>query len=244
MEALFSVENLLALLTLTGLEIILGIDNVIFIALISGALPPHQRQKARVVGLSIAFVLRILLLFTAAWIIGLTKPFITLFGFGISGRSLLLIIGGGFLVVKAFMEIREMFDVEDHTPEAPKPIHSFKAAIIQIIFIDIILSFDSIITAVGITDQLGIIIIAIIITIFVMLLSAKPIGDFISAYPSVKVVALMFILLLGVFLMLAGVDIDIPKAYLYFSMGFSMTVEIINILHSRKLGTARGGKKS
>lgn len=241
METLFSIENALSLATLTGLEIILGIDNVIFIALTAEALPKHQRQKARIIGLSIAFFFRILLLFTAAWIIGLTEPFVTIFGFGISGRSLLLIVGGGFLVVKAMMEIWEMFDENEHSPEMPKRVHTFKSAIIQIIFIDIVLSFDSIITAVGITRHLEIIIIAIIITIIVMLFSAKPIGEFIHKYPSIKVVALMFILLLGVFLMLAGVDIDIPKGYLYFSMFFSMIVEIINILHAQKHQKPRGG---
>jgi predicted tellurium resistance membrane protein TerC len=236
MDTIFTLNNILNLTTLTGLEIVLGIDNVIFIALLVHHLPTKDRTKVRVFGLSLALILRVLLLFAASWMIGLTKPIFTLFSFPFSGRSILLIGGGLFLVVKSILEIIELFDEHEDAvkPNASNGNEKFWKIVAQIIFIDLVLSFDSVITAVGMTNNLPIIIIAIVIAMIVMLFSSKPIGDFMYAHPSVKVIALAFILLVGVLLVAGGFDIEIPKGYLYFSMFFAMFVEIINILLAKK----------
>lgn len=242
MESFFAAENLLTLLTLTGLEIVLGIDNVIFIALLVEHLKGRERVKARFIGLSLALILRIILLFGASWIIGLTQPLFTIFTMPFSGRSLLLIIGGLFLVVKSILETRQLFneetkDTSETISSAKENKHAqkkFRSIITQIIFVDLILSFDSIITAVGMTNNLPVIIIAIFIAIGTMMISAKPIGNFIYQNPSIKVIALAFIFLVGVLLVGNGFNIDIPKPYLYFAMFFCMGVEIINILLRKK----------
>lgn len=236
MESIFTLSNLLNLTTLTGLEIILGIDNVIFIALIVQHLPPHERSKARFIGLSLALILRVVMLLGVSWVIGLKEPLFELFGFDFSGRSLMLLSGGLFLIIKPIMEIVEMFqgDHGPHVHTSAEKRKSFMNVIIQIIFIDLVLSFDSVITAVGMTNNIPIIITAIVIAMAVMLLSAKPISDFISTYPSLKVIALAFIMLVGVVLVAAGFDIEIDKTYLYFSMFFSLSIEVINILLNKK----------
>ncbi|MGB4191921.1 MAG: TerC family protein [Rickettsiales bacterium] len=227
---LFTTQALLNLFTLTGLEIILGIDNVIFIALLVQHLEPKRRNKARIMGLSLALIMRVLMLLGATWIMKLTDPLFHLFSFPMSGRSLLLIFGGLFLVIKTILEIKEMFHPDDnqHQNNAQKESRYLKI-ISQIIFIDIILSFDSIITAVGISDNFVIMVIAIVIAMIVMIVASKSIGDFIYNNPSIKVVALAFIGFLGLILVLAGFDIEINKAYLYFSMLFAGIVEVINI---------------
>jgi len=228
MEFLTS-EALLNLFTLTGLEIILGIDNVIFIALLVQDLKGKERIKARTIGLSIALVARILMLFTATWIMQLTKPLFTIFTFEFSGRSLLLIIGGAFLVIKSILELMELFNLKEESKQNSDKQTNFFKIIGQIIFIDIILSFDSIITAVGISNDLTIMIIAIIIAMIIMLIASNPIGEFIYANSSIKVLALAFITMVGVMLILNGINIEFDKAYLYFAMFFSGTVEVINI---------------
>jgi predicted tellurium resistance membrane protein TerC len=234
METILSTEGILNLFTLTGLEIILGIDNVIFIALLVHTLPARERFKARVIGLSLALILRVLMLFGAAWIIKLTAPLFTLFGFDFAGRNLLLILGGLFLIGKSALEVLELFQEVPIDPEAQDQPSKYWQVIMQITFIDLILSFDSIITAVGMTSNLYVIITAIFIAIIVMLFSAKPIGDFIYKYPSVKVIALAFIAMVGVMLVSNGFNFEFPKGYLYMTMVFSMFVETINILLAKK----------
>ena len=229
----FNTEALLNLFTLTGLEIILGIDNVIFIALLVQHLENNLRQKARFIGLSLALIIRILMLFCATWIMKLTKPLFTLLSLDISGRSLLLIIGGLFLVIKGILELMEMFSQDHQDPKKSKET-KFLKIISQIIFIDIILSFDSIITAVGISNELPIMVIAVVISMIVMLISSSKIGDFIYTNPSIKVLALAFIILIGIMLTLNGFDIYIDKAYLYFAIFFSSIVEAINLRLRKK----------
>jgi predicted tellurium resistance membrane protein TerC len=224
----FNTEALLNLFTLTGLEIILGIDNVIFIALLVQHLEKNLRKKARFIGLSLALIFRIIMLFCATWIMKLTKPLFTIFSFDVSGRSLLLIIGGLFLVVKGALELIEMFKKDHQGPKESKETKFFKI-ISQIIFIDVILSFDSIITAVALTNELSIMIIAVVIAMIIMLISASKISKYIYENPSIKVLALAFIIMVGVLLTLNGFDIYIDKAYLYFAIFFSSTVEAINL---------------
>ncbi len=227
---LFTSYNILNLFTLTGLEIVLGVDNVIFIALLVRHLQGRQRKKARLIGLSLALIFRVLMLFGATWIMQLTQPLFTIVSFEISGRDILLIIGGMFLVVKSIMELVELFYEEESAKEAQHSTECrYMKIISQIIFIDIILSFDSIITAVGISNELPVMVIAVVIAMIVMLLASEPIGKFIYANPTIKVLALAFIAFLGVMLVLAGVDIEINKGYLYFSMLFAGIVEVINI---------------
>jgi predicted tellurium resistance membrane protein TerC len=231
---LFS-ESFLDLFTLATLEVVLGIDNVIFIAIIIQSIPQKLRLKARMIGLSLAFLLRVVMLFGASWIIKLTQPLFTIHNFAFSGRNLLLLIGGIFLIIKSILEIIEMFtaaeSLDDNAAVSKK---KYWKCITQIIFIDLILSFDSIITAVGITDNLLIIIIAIMFAIFVMLASAGPISNFIYKFPSIKIVALCFIALVGVMLICNGLDIVFPKAYLYITMIFSLVIETLNIMLYKK----------
>jgi predicted tellurium resistance membrane protein TerC len=236
MEAFFTLPNILNLITLTGLEIILGIDNVIFIALLVEPLAPKLRNTVRLYGLSLALILRVIMLFGVSWIIGLTKPLFTIFSFPLAGRNILLIVGGLFLIIKTIHEFMEMFSKENE--KAITPVSAQKKLlniIIQIIFVDLILSFDSVITAVGMSpDNITVIIVAVVISMVIMLISSKPIGDFIYAYPSIKVIGLSFIALVGIMLVANGFNINVPKAYLYFAIFFSSTVETINILLSKK----------
>ena len=224
----FTIDGLLNLFTLTGLEIVLGVDNIIFIALLVQNLQGKIRVRARIIGLALALVIRIIMLSGATWMMKLTEPLFSLLSFHFSGKSLLLIIGGLFLVVKSIKELLQLFSKEpDHSIVSPKK--EYFNVILQIIFIDVILSFDSIITAVGISSDMPIMVTAIMIAILVMLIAAEPVGKFIYANPSIKVLALAFIGFLGVFLALAGVDIEIDKGYLYFSMLFAGLIEVINI---------------
>lgn len=227
------------LLTLSGLEVILGIDNVIFIALIVQTLPPNIRNSTRILGLSIALILRILMLFGVSWIMSLNYPLFSLFDFTFTGKTLMLIGGGGFLIIKSMLELKEMFVTPKHRLNVSEKEAKYWKAIMQIVFIDLVLSFDSIITAVGIAgNNLTIIIIAIVVAMIIMLFASKPIGDFIAKYQSLKVIALAFILLVGIFLVAGGLGIDIPKAYLYFAMFFSLGIESINILLQRQKSKA------
>ena len=235
MDALLSLPGLLNVMTLTGLEIVLGIDNVIFIALIVLHLPVPSRGKVRFIGLSVAMMLRIMMLLGISWVIGLREPLFHMFGLAFSGRSMMMLSGGGFLIVKPLLELREMFRVEDgHQKTRAEKKKTALMVMIEIIFIDLILSFDSILTAIGLTTNLISIVVAIFIAMLVMLVAAKPIGDFIASYPSIKVMALVFILLVGVLLVASGFAIEVDKTYLYSAMGFSLLIEIITIRLQKK----------
>jgi predicted tellurium resistance membrane protein TerC len=228
MDAFFTSSGLLALITLTFLEIVLGVDNVIFISILSSKLPRSQQSRARRMGLLAALGTRILLLLSLVWIVRLTAPFFYVFGRPISGRDLILIGGGLFLLAKATIEIHERLEGEEGQSSARvRP--SFAAVIIQIAMLDIVFSLDSVITAVGMADEIAIMVTAVILAVGVMMFSAGPISSFINRHPTVKVLALSFLLLLGVSLVGEGLGMRIPKGYIYFAMGFSVVVEAINL---------------
>jgi predicted tellurium resistance membrane protein TerC len=228
MDALLTADGLLALVTLTFLEIILGVDNVIFISILSSKLPRAQQAKARRVGLAGAMVMRILLLLGIAWVIRLTAPLFTVFGEAISGRDLILIAGGLFLLGKATLEIHDGLEGgEGH--QSTKVVPTFGAVIFQIMLLDMVFSLDSVITAVGMVDELWVMVTAVIVSIGIMMLSAESISAFVNQHPTVKMLALSFLLLIGMSLLLEGFDHHIPKGYIYFAMGFSVFVEMINL---------------
>ncbi len=222
----------LALGTLTLLEIILGIDNIIFLSLIVAKLPQHQQALARRLGLSAAMLMRLGLLASIAWVIHLTEPLFELFGKAVSWRDIILLSGGLFLVWKASKEIHGAF--EDNEQQENNNSSSFSAAIIQIMLLDIIFSLDSVITAVGLSDHLFIMMAAVIISVGVMMSAAQPIGNFVNLHPSVKMLALAFLILVGFTLMLEGFHVHIPKGYIYFAMFFSISVEVLNLLQQKK----------
>lgn len=220
----------IALLTLASLEIVLGIDNIIFISILVGRLPESQRQSARMIGLGLAMAMRILLLLSLAWIMKLTEPLFTVFAQEISGRDLILLIGGLFLVAKSTHEIHHAMTptAEDESKENVKKA-GYAAILAQIAVLDIVFSLDSVITAVGMVDNIQVMVIAIIIAVGVMMFAARPIGDFVDAHPTLKVLALSFLILIGVTLIAESLDFHIPKGYIYFAMAFSVVVEMINI---------------
>ncbi len=223
-----SAEGWIALATLTVLEIVLGIDNIIFISILAGKLPPADRARARRVGLSLAMIIRILLLLSITWVMGLTAPLFAVLGQEISGRDIILIVGGLFLLGKSTLEIHEKLEgVEGHG--SAKVVASFAAVIVQILLLDIVFSLDSVITAVGMADDVAVMILAVIIAVGVMLVSAGTISEFVDRHPTVKILALSFLLLIGVSLMAEGFDQHIPKGYIYFAMAFSVFVEMINL---------------
>ena len=227
-DAFLTPDGLVALVTLTFLEIVLGVDNVIFISILAGKLPGDQQQKARQIGLLAAMGMRILLLFSIAWIVRLTAPLFTVAAHEISGRDLILMGGGLFLLAKATLEIHERLEGEEgHSSARVAP--SFGAVIFQIMLLDIVFSLDSVITAVGMADELSIMVAAVVISVAIMMVSAKPISDFVSRHPTVKVLALSFLLLIGLSLVGEGLEMHIPKGYIYFAMGFSVFVEMINL---------------
>jgi predicted tellurium resistance membrane protein TerC len=228
MDAFLTSAGLLALVTLTFLEIVLGVDNVIFISILSSKLPPADQPRARRTGLLAAMVMRILLLLSIAWIIRLTAPLFSIFGRDISGRDLILIGGGLFLLAKATLEIHERLEGDqNHGPARVAP--SFGAVIAQIMLLDIVFSLDSVITAVGMADELSVMIAAVVLAVGVMMFSAEPISAFVSRHPTIKVLALSFLLLIGVSLIGDGLGMHVPKGYIYFAMGFSVFVEMINL---------------
>jgi predicted tellurium resistance membrane protein TerC len=228
MDALLTADGLIALVTLTFLEIVLGIDNVIFISILSSKLPAHDQARARRTGLLAAMLMRIALLSLIAWIIRLTAPLFTVAGQPISGRDIILIGGGLFLLGKATVEIHERIEGESpHAPERTAP--SFGAVIVQIMLLDIVFSLDSVITAVGMADDIAVMITAVVLAVAVMMVSAGPISTFVNHHPTVKVLALSFLLLIGVSLVGDGLGMHIPKGYIYFAMGFSVFVEMINL---------------
>lgn len=228
MDVFFTSSGLLALITLTFLEIVLGVDNVIFISILSSKLPGSQQGSARRTGLLAAMGMRILLLLSVVWIIRLTAPLFNVLGRPISGRDLILIGGGLFLLAKATIEIHERLEGEEGHRSARVP-PSFAAVIIQIALLDIVFSLDSVITAVGMADEIAIMVTAVILAVAVMMLSAGPISSFVNRHPTIKVLALSFLLLIGVSLIGEGFGMHIPKGYIYFAMGFSVFVEMINL---------------
>jgi predicted tellurium resistance membrane protein TerC len=233
MDAFLSVDGLIALVTLTVLEVVLGIDNVIFISILAGKLPDHQQKRARRVGLLGAMLMRIGLLLSLAWVIRLTAPLFTVLGQEISGRDLILIVGGLFLLAKATMEIHEKLEGEDgHRAARVAP--SFGGVIAQIMALDIVFSLDSVITAVGMADDLWVMVTAVVLAVGIMMVSAEGISRFVMQHPTIKVLALSFLLLIGVSLVAEGFDQHIPKGYIYFAMGFSVFVESINLRVRRK----------
>lgn len=230
-------DLILSFVTLTLLEIILGIDNLIFISLVTYKLPLKVRNQARIFGLTLALVIRILMLFTLSWIMTLTDPLFYLGGIGFSFKNFLLLSGGLFLIVKSGFEIFEsVFVKEDHHEKdnKKKTYHSLMAAILQITLIDFIFSFDSIITAVAMTNDLPIMISAIIIAMIIMLVSSESISKFLTDYPSLKIVALAFIFMVGIILLADGFSMHISKSYLYFSLFFTLTIETLNIIARKK----------
>ena len=228
LSEIMTIQGLGSLVSLTGLEIVLGIDNLVFIALIIQHLPGKTREQARRVGLSLALGLRIMLLFSIAWLLSLNKPFLSPMGHDFSGKDILLILGGLFLFYKSVGGVNEMFDSAEEQAERRKHA-SLTGTIIQIMFIDLVFSFDSVITAVGLTKNIPIIIVAMTIAMFIMLLFTGFVSDFIAKYPTLKVLAISFILLIGVILIAEGFGYHIPRGYVYFAMGFSCLTEALNI---------------
>jgi predicted tellurium resistance membrane protein TerC len=228
-----SPEILIALATLTFLEIVLGVDNIIFISILSGKLPPAQQPKARRLGLLMAMGTRILLLFSLAWVIKLTAPLFTVMSQEISGRDLILIIGGLFLLAKSTHEIHDRLEGEEGHASA-RAASSFMSVLVQIALLDIVFSLDSVITAVGMVDQVSVMVTAVVISVAVMMLAAEPISAFVHRHPTVKMLALSFLLLIGMSLVAEGFDHHIPKGYVYFAMGFSVFVEAINLRVRKK----------
>ena len=237
MAWLSSPEAWIALFTLVILEIVLGIDNIIFISILAGKLPREQQNRARVVGLAAAMVTRILLLVSLKWVIGLTQPLFAIdlssllhteFRKEVSGRDLILLMGGLFLIGKSTFEIHDKMEVEQEEGSNRKA-KSFVSIIIQIMFLDIVFSLDSVITAVGMADDIGVMVTAVVISVLVMMAFAKPVGNFVDRHPTVKMLALSFLLLIGFSLVAEGMHFHVPKGYIYFAMFFSMFVELLNL---------------
>ncbi|MFQ5401215.1 MAG: TerC family protein [Anaerolineae bacterium] len=231
---LFTAENIVALLTLTALEIVLGIDNVIFVAIMAGKLPQHQRDTARRLGISLAVVTRILLLLAITWIMKLTDPLFSLFGHNISGRDLILLAGGLFLIAKSTFEIHEKLEVEDKAHDAAAARATLVSVVIQVIMIDVVFSLDSVITAIGISGVLAVMIPAVVMAAGVMLFAAGAIGRFVEQHPTMKMLALSFLILIGAVLVIEGWNAEAAhelslKNYAYFAMAFSFSVEILNM---------------
>jgi predicted tellurium resistance membrane protein TerC len=223
-----SAETLVALATLTFLEIVLGIDNIIFISILSGKLPKARQASARRIGMLLAMGTRILLLFSLSWVIKLTSPLFALWSHELSGRDLILIVGGLFLLFKATHEIHGRLEGEDEHGAA-RQTASFASVLAQIALLDIVFSLDSVITAVGMVDELSVMIVAVVISVLIMMAAAEPISHFVHRHPTVKMLALSFLLLIGFSLLLEGFEYHIPKGYIYFAMGFSVFVEMINL---------------
>lgn len=233
MEEFFSAQTLIALATLTALEVVLGIDNVIFIAILSAKLPPSQQDKARLTGIALAVITRILLLFSITWIMRLTAPLFTIFGNDISGRDLILLVGGLFLIGKSTFEIHEKLETEDHDRTA-KVHATFASVVAQIVIIDIVFSLDSVITAVGISGDLRVMVPAVLVAAVVMLVFSGPIAHFVERHPTFKILALSFLILIGALLVIEGWNPEIVhqyhlRNYIYFAMAFAVVMELINM---------------
>lgn len=228
MELLSNPDVWIAFLTLCALEIVLGIDNIIFISILTSRLPQEQQAKARQIGLSLAMIMRVGLLFSISWLMQLTAPLFTVAGNELSGRDLILLLGGLFLMYKSVKEIHAKVEDADKTNEKGKKL-SFSSVITQIILVDLIFSLDSVITAVGMVEHIEVMIAAVIVSVGVMMLAAAPISNFVNRHPAVKILALAFLIMIGVALVGESLDFHIPKGYIYFAMAFSVAVEFINI---------------
>ncbi|OCX43713.1 hypothetical protein A7X81_03035 [Campylobacter ornithocola] len=233
-EWIFSVDAWVVLLTLTALEIVLGIDNIIFLAILVSKLPPEHRDKGRILGLAFAMITRILLLLSLFWVMKLVAPLFSILGNEISGRDLVLLLGGLFLIVKSIKEIKESIMHQEESQSNIKISNKLWVVVAEIAVIDIVFSLDSVITAVGIAQDIEIMIIAVIVAVLVMLFASKPIADFVEKYPSIKILALAFLVMIGFVLVCESFDIHIDKAYIYTAMAFSLVVEILNIVSQKK----------
>jgi predicted tellurium resistance membrane protein TerC len=234
MEAVLSSEGLIALVTLSAMEVVLGIDNVVFIAILTSRLPAAQQGTARRLGLALALIMRIGLLFAISWIMGLTRPLFAVLGHAVSGRDLILLGGGLFLIFKATWEIYDKLEVEHAERDTGKGRGAFLAVLAQILVLDIVFSLDSVITAVGMANQLAIMVLAMVIAMLVMLASAGPVSGFVERHPSLKILALSFLLLIGVMLVAEGMGTHVEKAYIYFAMAFSLFVELLNLRYRKQ----------
>lgn len=234
MDDLLTLNNLLALLTLTVLEIVLGIDNIVFVAILTGRLPKDKQPRARSLGLGMALLTRILLLLAINWVIHLTRPLFTILTRDFSGRDLVLIGGGLFLLAKSTYEIRDTLAEARKGSDVRKPVQSVAAAIVQIGLLDIIFSLDSVITAVGMAEEVIVMIAAIVIAMVIMLIFSGPVSKFIEKNPPIKMLALSFLILIGVTLMAEGLGTHVSKGYIYFAMGFSLGVEVLNLRWNKK----------
>jgi predicted tellurium resistance membrane protein TerC len=235
LELLYDPHAWAALLTLTALEIVLGIDNIVFISVLVSRLDPEKAKRARQIGLAFAFIFRVLLLFALTWLMGLTQPVVTLFGMGISWRDIILIGGGLFLIAKAVHEMHAEVEARfEHEEEAgPTASQAFFWIVMQLIAIDLVFSLDSIITAIGMAQDIEIMIVAVLIAVIVMYFSSGPVADFIAKYPTTKMLALAFLVLIGVALVADGFEVHIPRGYIYFAMAFAAAVEAFNVLAMR-----------
>lgn len=229
----FTTESIIAFLTLCALELVLGIDNIIFLSILSGKLPKEQQQKARTVGLSLAILTRVLLLLSLSWVIGLKDPLFSLFRREFSGRDLILLGGGLFLIAKSTHEIHQKLEAGEELTMAGAP-SKFASVILQILLLDVIFSLDSVITAVGMVNEVSIMVGAVVVSAILMIFLSKAISDFVDRHPTIKMLALSFLLLIGVNLIAEGLDQHIPKGYIYFAMGFSLFVEALNIRMLKK----------
>jgi len=238
MEWLTDPQMWIALATLTALEIVLGVDNIIFISILVSRLPQHQRNRARLIGLGLAMGTRILLLLSLAWIMTLTDPLFAVWGKEIAGRDIILIGGGLFLLWKSVHEIHASLEGVEEGPRAALQA-GFGAVLIQIAVIDIVFSLDSVITAVGMVDEVPVMVAAIVIAVLVMMFAAKPIGDFVDRHPTIKMLALSFLIMVGTALVAEGFDFHVPKGYIYFAMAFSVAVEMLNLRLRRRLEPVR-----
>jgi len=227
MESLLNAQALVALATLTALEIVLGIDNIVFITILASRLPESQRQRARVIGLALAMISRIALLLSLTWVLKLTRPLFSALGQEISGRDIILLAGGVFLLAKSTFEIHESLEAPE-TKKQGRGGRKFLFIIVQIMILDVIFSLDSVITAIGMARQISVMVLAIVIAVVVMMLSVNGISRFVEAHPTIKMLALSFLILIGVSLVAEGLDFHIPKGYIYFAMAFSVFVEFLN----------------
>ncbi|WP_296618822.1 TerC family protein [Marivirga sp.] len=229
MEVLLTADGLISLLSLTLMEVVLGIDNIIFISILCNRLPENQQKKARTLGLVLALLMRIALLFAVTWLVGLTKPFLTIFDFAFTYRDVILMAGGLFLMYKSTTEIHHKLEGEETDVKKSPKISGFTSVIFQIILLDIVFSFDSILTAIGLVDSILIMIVAVVISIGIMILAAGKISNFVNTHPTVKMLALSFLLLIGVLLLVEGFHVHVPKGYIYFAIFFSLVVELLNM---------------
>ena len=239
---LLTMSGIISLITLIVMEIVLGIDNIIFISILAGKLPKHKQAKARKIGLSLALMMRIGLLFCITWIANLKADLFTIAGFGFSGRDLVLLAGGLFLIAKSTTEIHGKIEGEDNHADPNLKKLSLQSAIFQIILLDIVFSFDSILTAIGLVNELVTMILAVIISMVVMLAAAKTVSDFVNNHPTIKMLALAFLLMIGFMLVVEAFDVHVPKGYVYFAMAFSLLVELLNQRVRKKSSKSSTGK--